>query len=434
MSIDKEKLLNSKNFCMAPWVTSHSFPSGEVFPCCTWNIGNVDDVGDLKKNSLKEIWNDKPYRDLRVDMLNNIPNQGCNRCYVVDKVNGDSYRNKMNRDYHQHFKYVENTTPDGHANDFNLHMWDFRISNICNFKCRSCSEGLSSSWHKDAVALGISHSETAYISTEDHTDLIETLEPHFEYVEEIYFAGGEPLLMKEHYQILQKLIDIGKTDVLIRYSTNFSILKYKDKHIFDYWKHFPNLELYISVDGIGEVGEYVRTGLKSQIFYNNVRNFLKSGLRYKQLQFVCTVGTLNLLHLTDMVTQFIENGMLNPNSSSIDQHLNFNPVQDPKEYCIAYLPIEIKQKFQKQIKDFIPKLVQLNYNSSFIDLIQTRLEDVLKFTQTSEYSSEHMNQLKKVTLQLDEIRNENFQNTIKHINSVEELTSTAEIKKTLKLI
>lgn len=434
MRSKKEKLLESPYFCMAPWVTSHSFPNGDVFPCCTWNIGNVENVGDLKKNSLEEIWNNKPYRDLRVDMLNNVPNKGCNRCYVVDKVNGDSYRDKMNRDYHQHFSYVENTNDDGYANDFNLHMWDFRISNICNFKCRSCSEGLSSSWHKDAVELGISNSKNAYISTEDHTDLIETLEPHFEYVEEIYFAGGEPLLMKEHYQILQKLIDIGRTEVLIRYSTNFSILKYKDKHIFDYWKHFPNLELYISIDGIGEVGEYVRTGLKSQIFYNNVKNFLKTGIKYKQLQFVCTVGTLNLLHLTDMITQFIENGIMKPHSPNNDQQLNFNPVQDPKEYCIAYLPTEIKDRYREQIKKYIPELIKSGYNTSFIETVQSRLEDVLKFCFTGEYSSDHMGELKKITLQLDELRNENFEDIGNHINTIDEVVKTVEIKKPTNLI
>ena len=72
--------------------------------------------------------------------------------------------------------------------------------------------------------------------------------------------------MPEHYQILDKLLELGRTDVQIRYSTNFSRFKFGKKHVFDYWRHFKNLQVWISVDGIGKVGEYVSSLKYTTIF------------------------------------------------------------------------------------------------------------------------------------------------------------------------
>ena len=64
------RLTESKSFCMMPWTHMHAFPDGRAFPCCL----SVDKypIGDLHKNTMAEVWNDQPLRDMRVKM--NVPN------------------------------------------------------------------------------------------------------------------------------------------------------------------------------------------------------------------------------------------------------------------------------------------------------------------------------------------------------------------------
>ena len=60
-------------------------------------------------------------------------------------------------------------------------------------------------------------------------------------MQEIYFVGGEPLFMEEHYTLLNRMIELGLTDTHIRYSTNPSIMKYKSTRVVDIWKNFENV-------------------------------------------------------------------------------------------------------------------------------------------------------------------------------------------------
>jgi radical SAM protein with 4Fe4S-binding SPASM domain len=150
--MDKNKLKESKTFCMAPWMTSHTWPDGKVFACCTWDTSEV--MGNINDNTLEEIWNSDKYKKLRLDMLSDTPIKSCDRCYKMDSNGDTTYRNKMNEYLDENFKYVEETKDDGYSPNFNLHLWDFRISNFCNFKCRSCGLELSSSWFNDTKEMG----------------------------------------------------------------------------------------------------------------------------------------------------------------------------------------------------------------------------------------------------------------------------------------
>ena len=298
-------------FCLAPWVSIHTWPDGKVFPCCLWN--SRDPVGNVNAQSLEEIWNNEKMKKIRGSFLKGEKLKSCDRCFHLEDTVDQSYRQRINRDHKDKMHYVNETNQDGSLNIMNLHLWDVRISNFCNFKCRSCGLGLSSSWYSDSKALG-EKVDKALININDKASFMDMLEPHYNCVDEIYFAGGEPLIMPEHYQILDRLLELGRTDVNIRYSTNFSKLTYKGKHIFDYWKHFPNLELYISIDGVGKIGEYVRKGFDDKLFYNNIMAFKKSGLKVRDYGYAITYGTLNYLHLFDMMLDFIDRGYLDTNS------------------------------------------------------------------------------------------------------------------------
>ena len=198
MVLDKNKLKESKTFCIAPWLSIHTWPDGKTFPCCLWNSG--DPVGNINNESLEQIWNNDKMKQTRTAMVKGEKISACQRCYHLEETEDESYRQRINKDHWDKIHYIDSTDADGNLKIMNLHLWDIRISNFCNFKCRSCGLGLSSSWYPDAIALGQTPKK-ALININDKASFMDILEPHYKCVDEIYFAGGEPLMMPEHYQI-----------------------------------------------------------------------------------------------------------------------------------------------------------------------------------------------------------------------------------------
>lgn len=325
----------------------------------------------------------------------------------------------MNQYFDNNFKYVEETQEDGYSPNFKLHLWDFRISNFCNFKCRSCGLELSSSWFNDTKETGqLNGRQSALINVNDKSSFMDMLLPHYSCVEEVYFAGGEPLMMPEHYQIMDKLIELGRTDVVLRYSTNFSILKFKDSHVFDYWKKFPNLELLISVDGVNKIGEYVRKGYNHDLFVNNVNDFINSGIKHKNLAFVVTYGSLNYLHMFDLVLNFIENKFLGNGIGDV----YFSPIHEPKHYDCSYLPKKIKEEFRIRMLSFRSELSVYNLSEVFISSIMDKLRMIYETSNQNSYSFEHMNECKNITMKLDNIRKETLMDIIPYFKSYNDFT------------
>jgi hypothetical protein len=250
------------------------------------------------------------------------------------------------------------------------------------------------------------------ISIDDKSNFMDTLLPHFEYVEEIYFAGGEPLIMPEHYEILDKLLEIGKTDVRIRYSTNFSILTYKGKHIFDYWKNFPNLELFVSVDGIGNVGEYVRKGFNTKIFENNVKHFFESNIKYLNYGYIVTYSVLNFLHLFDMVIYLFEHNLFNINQFKKRTLIEFSPVTEPNYYSVTILPEHIKEEYNEKLIVFLNILDNMNIEKEIKEDLIKKLKMVYEFSKSKPHNIDEYQKFKIINNKLDQIREEDFNSLV----------------------
>lgn len=402
---------DSKTFCLAPWLSAHTFPNGDMYPCCVWHIDKP--IGNVNEKDLKEIWNDKPLRDIRTKMLNGEKIKECSRCYDIEKTSTQSYRVRINRQFESSTDMVEETLPDGTVKEMKIKLWDFRLSNFCNLRCRSCGIDLSSSWHSDTIKLsGGDASRKALISINDKVQFMEMIEDQYQYVEEIYFAGGEPLMMPEHYAILDKLIEIGNTNVVLRYSTNFTKLVFKGKHIFDYWKHFPNLEVLVSLDGVKEKGEYIRKGLKYNELVKNLHELRDSNLILTKAGFVVTYGTMNYEHLFEMVLEFLDKDLIDkrfpePGESAF-REVVFSPIYNPLQYDCRYLPNSIKDRYKHRLSNFHKELARFNLNKAVQENIISRLQSVYDNSLTGEYSPEHMEYYLKYTKQLDEIRGEDY--------------------------
>jgi sulfatase maturation enzyme AslB (radical SAM superfamily) len=331
-------LAESKTFCMYPWIHLHAWPTGQAFPCCMSEPAGQ--IGNARTQPLSEIWNSSAQRQLRVNMLTETPSTACTRCYEQEQSGFFSGRLSANKHHGHLVDRVDDTKPDGTVERFEMTYWDIRFSNLCNLKCRSCGHIFSSQWYQDQARLAgpewKSQNTVLNYAGRTEMDMWEQLEPHLDYVEQIYFAGGEPLLMEEHYRILDELVRRKRFDVRLIYNTNFTHTDLKGQSVFEYWSQFQSVAVGASLDDSGARGEYIRKGTRWDQVVQNRRDMLA---QCPEVDFYIspTLSIMNALHLPDFHREWVELGLIKP------QDLNVNILQDPAFYRIDIAPTEYKQ-------------------------------------------------------------------------------------------
>jgi MoaA/NifB/PqqE/SkfB family radical SAM enzyme len=334
-------LKNSKTFCIYPWIHLHAYPTGEAYPCCHAEMAHP--VGNCRTSTLEEIYRDKPMDQLRDNMLNEVKSPACNRCYEQEESGFFSGRRSANKHHGHHVKRLTDT-------EFRMTYWDIRFSNLCNLSCRSCGHIFSSNWYQDQAQLAggkwaDTHTALNYAGR-TATDMWEQLVPHLDYVEQIYFAGGEPLMMAEHYNILDELERRGRFDVRLIYNTNFTQVKLKDRTVFDYWKRFKSVAVGASLDAMGPRAEYIRKGSDWATVESNRRKMIEI---CPEVDFYIspTLSIMNALHLPDFHRDWVEKALIKP------QDLNVNILQDPAHFRIDIAPDQYKNQVVKKYQEHL---------------------------------------------------------------------------------
>jgi len=405
----KYLLTESSTFCMYPWIHLHAFPTGESWPCCHSEMKNGP-LGTTKEKSLKEIWNSDRMKELRVDMLNNRENNYCTRCYEQEASGFFSGRLSANKHHGHLIERVDATLDDGTYNEFNMTYWDIRYSNLCNLSCRSCGHIFSSSWFKDQVALaGDNYAEKntpLNFAGRYETDIWEQLEPHLDYVEQIYFAGGEPLMMEEHYLILEELERRGRFDVRLVYNTNFTHVKLKNRLVFDYWKKFDSVAVGASLDAMGPRAEYIRKGTRWNVVEENRRLMMEicPGVDF---YISPTLSIMNALHLPDFHREWVDKGFIQA------QDLNVNILQDPAHYRIDIAGPELKSQIREKYEQHLEWLRPLDR----LNRATVGFESALNYLDSMDNSHLQLQFVQK-THQLDAIRKENLLSVIPELKDM----------------
>lgn len=346
MNIDKEKLLKeSKNFCMAPWIHMHVWPDGRAFPCCLSEPHSGVDYGNTNFQTIEELWNSDLARTLRKNMLEDKPSQTCRRCYQLEN-DADAYtlRINMNNKFGpKHFDKVFETKEDGSHDNPNFTYMDFRFSNLCNMKCRSCGPVFSTQWYDDFVTLFgkenvKEQSDKKYLQLKDKPGFMEELWPLLDTVEEVYWAGGEPLITDAHWDIMNHWVETGRSqEITINYTTNFSQLYYKRQCVLDLWKKFKNVTVTASLDGSYGRGEFIRKGTVWQDIIDN-RKLMIEQTPDIEFNITPTVSLMNVWHLPDFHREWVELGLIKPDG------VRLNNLLDPKYLSMQVLPSDFKQE------------------------------------------------------------------------------------------
>ena len=312
-----------KYFCAAPWTHTYVSPQGERRLCCASReeasfqkqyIDSGTAEGKFEPVSLEEHWNSDYMKDIRKRMLNGEKLSQCDVCN--DQIlNLHTYRKYFTETLFSHKvgDLVANTREDGHYDPMPI-SYAYRISNLCNFKCRMCGEQLSSSWETEKKKYDlIDVKQEPWLEPNTRKSIskfqVEVLEEELQRavdnktIEEIYWVGGEPLMFERHWTIMQQLVDNGHAkNVTVRYNTNLSRVKYKDYNLWDMLPHFKNVNICASIDGAYEVGEFIRDGLKWDEWIDNFESgmFLIDQFGDDAMVFDVTLTTPGLLHLKDL--------------------------------------------------------------------------------------------------------------------------------------
>ncbi len=405
-------LLNkSKVFCMAPWVHQYIFPEGKVFPCCISAHNLNDYIGDLSKGeTLEQIWNSEKTTKIRSNMLCEKKSDLCKLCYQYEALNKKSSRQEFNENFAHHINQAVATKPGSKVEGFNIRSIDFRFSNICNLTCRICSPVFSSKWHNEGVETGVTDKnwntgKSIIYPVKDIEELWLQVEPLLSGLESIHFAGGEPLMMEEHYRILNYLIANRKTDVRISYNTNFSELRYKRYDVLELWKQLKNVSVCASLDGMGKKGELMRSGISwIKVEENRKRMLLETP--HVSFQLTPTVSILNVLHLPDFFSNWIDRGLMK--AKEINIYLLF----EPYFYNIINLPEQVKVQVERKYEDFITNYVRKKLEPAEALYVEEQFKMVLNHMRSAsefkpandaymQFSFNSYNQA------LDNLRNEN---------------------------
>lgn len=336
------KKLPSESYCVIPWIHLNTWPNGNVFQCCITDFRNH--IGSLKDNTMEEIWNNDYMRQLRLDLLDGKKPSSCSKCFEQEDMGITSFRNAANKNFQQHIdSTLATTTSDGTNTNFKLVYWDFRFSNLCNMKCRMCGGHLSSIWNLDEKEIyGQASEPDIVVNTKDHSidDMYSILDQQIDNVEEIYFAGGEPLIMDEHYYILEKLIERGKTNVRLRYNTNLLKVQYKNWNNFELWEQFDDVHVIASIDAMDARGEYIRKGTVWSTVDSNMKSLIDN--QHIRAGISPTINLFNIQHIPDFVQYVLDCGL-----DVHKLHLN-NVLTNPTWYHINILPAELKQQIKNK--------------------------------------------------------------------------------------
>jgi organic radical activating enzyme len=390
----KEFLMTeSKTFCMLPWLHVFVSPSGEAFPCCTTDRSLV--LGNVKNNTMEEIFNNDVTKQLRLDMLNEVQSDCCKLCYDRETISPHTYRTFGKEYFGDKFdETVAKTNEDGSVDEFKMRLLDIRFSNICNFACRTCGSDFSSKWGAEQKKLGLQDWVT--IHADDHTGkLLEEVQQHLDHTSVLYFAGGEPLIMDEHYVILEEMIRRGRTDVLLRYNTNGSSINYKDKDLLDLWKNFNKIDIQASVDHYGERAEYIRHGTDWGVVESNLIKFRE--LPNVNFGVATVLSVFNYLTITDFYKYMLDKNLIRQE----DHQTYLSMTTHPTFYSATALPKQLKEYGTYIVKQYAPTLQQGHVVKQYLDL-------AMSFVHSTDTWNRNRREFLYHTKERDLVRGESF--------------------------
>lgn len=371
----------SKTFCPLPWIHLATRPNGDVRVCCTANAsgagitdekeaGLVKEDGvamNLRDHTIEEVFNSSHMRRTRLQMIKGEVPVSCRKCFAEEEKGITSKRQWETREWATRLdlqKLVKQTKEDGTV-PVNVPYFDLRLGNLCQLKCVMCSPHDSSSWIKEWKLQYPQYKNEELVRDQgwneefDYTwykkgSFIESMKGQVENIQELYFAGGEPLLIPEHYKILEFLVEEGfAKDVNLRYNSNG--LELPDK-LFGLWQHFKEVRFNFSIDAYGQRNNYIRYPSQWEDVAKNLKRLDENTRDNTVINIACAVQLLNAGYIDELAEWKMDQGFSKINPSMfgggiIGTHL----VYLPSYLNVRVLPQKAKLWVKDKLETFIDR-------------------------------------------------------------------------------
>lgn len=395
----------SKTFCPLPWIHIATRPNGDVRVCCTANAsgaGAEDDksaglikqdgtIMNLRDHTIEQVWNSKFIRNVRLTMLDGQIPLSCTKCFV-EESNGITskrqwetivWKERLDLD-----SIVAKTTSNGTL-PVDIPYFDLRLGNTCQLKCIMCSPHDSSSWVREWKLQFPKYKnielkqDQNWDSTYDYSwykkgSFLSSMKSQATNIQELYFAGGEPLLIPEHYKILEFMVESGASkDCVLRYNSNGLELSEK---LFELWNHFKQVKFNFSIDAVGDRNTYIRHPSNWETIVKNL-HILDNTPDHVIVNIACAVQLLNILYLPELAewkkSQNFKKIHMHPmTNGEIGTHL----VYFPSYLNVRVLPQHLKELVSDRIRAYTD-------NPRWLGLVNYMLQEDWshKLPQTIEY-------------------------------------------------
>lgn len=397
----------SDTFCVLPWIHVYADPGGYTSPCC------ISKDSELRKempyrfgvDKISDVWNSEFMRRVRLQMINGERVPSCQYCY-----NDESFGMRSKRMIETTFRSPENIDDmvhysknnNGESNTYPTYF-DLRFGNLCNLRCRMCSSYNSSQIQKEQITLKSIPEYYPFNTTAPDSinewfltnKFWDDIENYIEHIDHIYFTGGEPTLIEQQYEFLNKIIERGyHRNMLLRYNINATNIQ---SRFLDLINQFKQVDIACSIDGVGEVNNYIRNPSKWEQIETNMKRLITHTESNVSVDITHTLQALNILHLSDTQQWLNELNTLSDKNILMDLNVLYSP---------THLAITILTQNQKNealsILDNLDKTFIMDHESKII-AIKNKLHDnePSDILELRKKFKQHMNIL-------DKSRNENL--------------------------
>jgi MoaA/NifB/PqqE/SkfB family radical SAM enzyme len=330
---------------------------------------------NLRDHSIEQVWNSDYMKHTRLQMLNGEQPASCTKCYK-EEASGIASKRQWEtvvwKDRVDINEIVSRTQPDGTI-PVDIPYFDLRLGNMCQLKCVMCSPHDSSSWIKEWKVQypkykNIELKQDQQWSIDfDYTwyqkgTFLSSLRAQAANIRELYFAGGEPLLIPEHYKILEFMVESGSaSNCVLRYNSNGLELPEK---LFELWTHFKQVKFNFSVDAVGDRNDYIRYPSKWSDVVANLQR-LDDTPNNIVVNIACAVQVMNVLTIPKLVhwkesMNFKKINLPPYGAGLIGTHL----VYLPSYLNVKVLPKHLKDKVAKTVDYFCHRNMR---NQEFVD-------------------------------------------------------------------
>ena len=315
---------------MAPWTHTYLSPQTERRMCCASRepaqsfeqyIDTGTGTGRYTPITLDQHWNSDHMRSVRRRMLDGETLPECEVCNSK-LLNTDVYRSYFWHLFQHKYDDVFASTDSTGYTTMKPVSWDYRFSNLCNFKCRTCGDMLSSAWETEQkthdminwhnpknnwMQPNVRQEITKFQDKQIEAEFAEAVEQHR--VEEVYWVGGEPLMYEQHWRYMKRIVELGDGErVYARYNTNLSRVEYRGINLYrDILSNIRDWQICASLDGTEDIGEYIRTGLEYVSFLNNFEQGLayQKNRRQMRLDFTLTLpGMFEIIKMEKLAQKY----------------------------------------------------------------------------------------------------------------------------------